>query len=190
MASGDTGITLLLKQCGHGDRSAESELYSIVYGELRRLAGHYMRYEERGHTLSPTALVNEAYLRLVGAQAADYKDRKHFFHLASQVMRHILVDHARSRLASKRGGSLRRVSLDEKIPMSEAGMTELLGVHEALEKLSLKDPRRARIVQLRYFGGLSVEETATTVGVSQKTVKREWSLARLWLRKKMTERTT
>jgi RNA polymerase sigma factor (TIGR02999 family) len=149
-----------------------------------------MRYEQSGHTLCPTALVNEAYLRLMGAQSADYKDRKHFFYLASHVMRNVLIDHARNRLASKRGGSLRQITLDERIPMSQEGMEELLNVHEALEKLSSKDPRKARIVQLRYFGGLSVEETAEIIGVSQKTVKREWSLARLWLQRSMTERTT
>jgi RNA polymerase sigma factor (TIGR02999 family) len=186
MAAGDANVTLLLKQWSTGDRNAESQLYSIVYGELRRLAGHYMRHEQPGHTLCPTALVNEAYLRLVGHQPADYRDRKHFFYLASQVMRHILVDHARTRLASKRGGSLRQVTLDDRIPMSDAGMAELLGIHEALEKLSSKDPRKARIVQLRYFAGLSVEETAAIIGTSEKTVKREWSLARMWLHNEMT----
>jgi RNA polymerase sigma factor (TIGR02999 family) len=188
MTAGETRITLLLKQWSDGDRNAESQLYSIVYGELRRLAGHYMRREQPGHTLRPTALVNEAYLRLVGGQPADFQNRKHFFYLASQVMRHILVDHARSRLASKRGGSLRQVTLDDQIPMSDAGMTELLAVHEALEKLSSKDPRKARIVQLRYFAGLSVEETAAIIGTSEKTVKRDWSLARLWLQQELAER--
>ena len=190
MAADVTNITVLLKQWSHGDRCAESRLYSIVYDELRRLAGKYMRYEQPGNTLCPTALVNEAYLRLVGTQPANYKDRKHFFYLASQVMRHILVDHARSRLASKRGGSLRQVALNDKIPISEAGMAELLAVHEALENLSSRDPRKARIVELRYFTGLSVGETAAILGLSEKTVKREWSLARMWLRKEITESST
>jgi RNA polymerase sigma-70 factor, ECF subfamily len=186
MTGKDGSVTLLLRQWVSGDKRAESDLYSIVYNELRRMAGAYMRREEPGHTLRPTALVNEAYLRLVGNQPADLKDRKHFFYLASQVMRHILVDHARRRLASKRGGSVAHVELDDQIGMSEAGVTEVLSVHEALDKLAAKDPRKAQIVQLRYFAGLSVEQTAEVIGRSEKTVKREWSLAREWLHHEIT----
>lgn len=181
-------LTLLLKQCNDGDKDAESRLITLVYRELRRLAGHYMRHERAGHTLQPTALVHEAYVRLMGQESAKWHDRKHFFSAASRVMRNVLVDHARSHRAAKRGGEFQQVTLDGEIPMSETGWSEVLAVHEALDKLAAEDPRKARIVELRYFTGLSVEETADLLSVSAKTVKRDWSLARIWLHQEIAGR--
>jgi RNA polymerase sigma factor (TIGR02999 family) len=158
-----------------------------VYEELRRQAGRAMRREGDAHTLQATALVHEAYLRLVDQQRVQWRNRAHFFAIAAQMMRRVLVDHARTRLAAKRGGELQRVTLgDVGAGPAEAGDgdgVDVLALHEALERLALLDPRQARLVELRYFGGLGIEETAEALEVSPATVKRDWAVARAWLRR-------
>src|SRR5262249_1120927 len=153
----------------------------VVYGELRRLAGSYMRRERQDHTLQATALVHEAYLKLVEQRSVNWQSRAHFFGVAAQLMRRILIDHARGHLRQKRGGEQKKLSLDQAYIFSEQQSAELLAVDEALERLSKLDPRQARVVELRFFGGLSVEEAAEVLGVSPKTVKRDWSVAKTWL---------
>jgi RNA polymerase sigma factor (TIGR02999 family) len=175
-------VTLLLGKLTQGSRVAEAELIPLVYKELRRIAGYYMRDERVSHTLQPTALVNEAYLRLADQTRVDWRNRAHFFGVAAQMMRRILVDHARERAAAKRGGHRARIDLDQ-IEFGPAleGCEELLAVEEALTRLRAFDPQQERIVELRYFGGLTVEETADVLGVSPRTVKREWAMAKAWL---------
>lgn len=177
-------ITRLLGELRAGRQDAASRLVPVVYGELRRMAAHYMRWERQDHTLQPTALVHEAYLRLVG-QREDWRNRAHFFGVAAQLMRRILVDHARGHQAEKRGGAWPKVSLDEAFVYSQEKSGELLAIDEALARLEQWDPRQSRIVELRFFVGLTVEETAEVLGVSPKTVKRDWSVARAWLRGEM-----
>lgn len=175
-------VTVLLHRIKEGDDKAQQELIPLVIAELRRLAGHYMKNERIGHTLQPTALVNEAYLRLAGYHQMDWQDRSHFIGVAASVMRQVLIDHARKRTASKRGGGQEDVSLDDSDGMlSDAQSAELLDLDEALSDLAKLSPRQAKIVELRYFGGLSVEETAEALGISPITVKRDWSAARAWL---------
>jgi RNA polymerase sigma factor (TIGR02999 family) len=181
MGSSPGEVTNLLIQLRHGNRDAESRLMPLVYGELRRLAGRYMRGERPGHTLQATALVHEAYLRLVGHQEVDWQNRAHFFGVAASLMRRILVDHARAKLAKKRGGADQKVSLDEAVLVQPETSPQFLALDEALERLAKRDPRQARIVDLRYFGGLSEEETAEVLGISVRTVKRDWNVARAWL---------
>jgi RNA polymerase sigma factor (TIGR02999 family) len=155
----------------------------LVYDELRRLAGYYMRDERRGHTLQPTAVVHEAYLRLAGQDWAEWQDRAHFIGVAARQMRRILVDHARQHVAAKRGGTPVKVDLDaHPNGFSESKSAEILSVDEALARLRKLDSRQAEVVELRYFGGLTVEETASHLGVSTRTVKRDWSVGVLWLR--------
>ena len=178
------GITQLLDDWSGGDRAALERLLPIVYGELRRLAGRELRRERAGHTLQPTALVHELYVRLVDQRRASWENRAQFFAVAAQLMRRILVDHARARIAAKRGGSSPRVSLDEAgdaIDTSIAPAFEVLAVDRALTRLAILDPEQARIVELRFFSGLSVEETAHVLGRSPRTIKREWRLAKAWL---------
>jgi len=153
----------------------------VVYNELRRLAQRYMRNERPNHTLQPTALVHEAYLRLVGQRAVSWQGRAHFFGVAAQLMRRVLVDHARAQHAEKRGGNESRVELDEALAPSKEKTVELLALDEALNRLAKRDPRQARIVEMRFFGGLSEEETARVLDVSTRTVKRDWTVARAWL---------
>jgi len=174
-------VTLLLSALSQGDRNAASKLVPVVYGELRRLAGSYMRRERQDHTLQATALVHEAYLKLVEQRSVNWQSRAHFFGVAAQLMRRILIDHARGHLRQKRGGEHKKISLDQAYIFSEQQSAELLAVDEALERLSKLDPRQARVVELRFFGGLSVEEAAEVLGVSPKTVKRDWSVAKTWL---------
>jgi RNA polymerase sigma-70 factor, ECF subfamily len=174
-------VTLLLSALSQGDRNAASKLVPVVYGELRRLAGGYMRRERQDHTLQATALVHEAYLKLVEQRSVNWQSRAHFFGVAAQLMRRILIDHARGHLRQKRGGEHKKISLDQAYIFSEQQSAELLAVNEALERLSKLDPRQARVVELRFFGGLSVEEAAEVLGVSPKTVKRDWSVAKTWL---------
>jgi len=174
-------VTRLLNELRNGDRTAEVKLMPLVYDELRRRAAHYMQGERRDHTLQPTALVHEAYLRLVEQREVP-ENRTHFLAVAAQLMRRILVDHARARQADKRPAPEQRISLDKALIFSEDRSSEFLALHEALERLAQWDPRQSRIVELRYFGGLSVEETAQVVGLSGTQVKREWSHAKAWLR--------
>ncbi len=158
-----------------------SELISVVYNELRRLAAHYMKAERPDHTLQPTALVHEAYLRLVGRGQRDWKDRAHFFAVAADTMRTLLVDHARARLAAKRGGGRTRTELGDTAETNCLEGEDLIALDEALSRLAVQDARQARIVELRYFGGLDIREVAAVLGISERTVKREWSMAKAWL---------
>ena len=176
-------VTQLLMDWGKGDQAALERLLPLVQQELHRLASHYMRRERPGHTLQPTALINEAYLRLAGQQIS-WEGRAQFFGIAARLMRQILVDHARARRNAKRGGDLRQVSLAvaEGLP-GRSG--DLLALDDALKSLAEAGPQQARVVELRYFGGLTVEETAELLGVSPSTVEREWRAARAWLRKEM-----
>lgn len=185
MTAEPENVTQLLERWGGGDESALCELMPIVYGELRRLAAAYLRRERRGHTLQPTALVNEAYLKLVDQRRARWQNRAQFFGVAAQLMRRILVDHARSRQAAKRGGEHFRLSLEQIDPASNSPDLSLLAVHEALERLAAIDAEQVRVVELRFFGGLSIEETAEVLGVGHATVEREWKMARAWLRREL-----
>ena len=180
-------VTGLLLAWGRGDQSAADRLVPAVYEELRRHAERAMRREGGEHTLQATALVHESYLRLVDQRRVQWRNRAHFFAIASTVMRRILVDHARARLTAKRGGGAAPVSLAAAEPATPEGTDEadLLALHEALEKLAVLDPDQARLVELRYFGGLTIEETAEALAVSPATVKREWALARAWLRREL-----
>jgi RNA polymerase sigma factor (TIGR02999 family) len=174
-------VTVLLAQLADGDEQAASRLVPLVYSELRHMAARYMRRERVDHTLQTTALVHEAYLKLVEQTSASWENRAHFFGVAAQVMRHILVDHARGHLREKRGGGQPVLQLDEGMVFSPEQSSELLEVDTALRRLTQLDPRQGKIVELRFFGGLTVEETATVLGISPKTVKREWRVAKAWL---------
>jgi RNA polymerase sigma factor (TIGR02999 family) len=178
-------ITHLLNEWSDGDRRALDKLTPLVYEELRHQAARYLRRERPGHTLQTTALIHEAYLRLIDAKDVHWQSRTHFFAIAANIMRRILVEHARRRAADKRGGSQLRVQLDEKLAVADAGDVDLLAIDEALDTLAAIDPQQARVVELRFFSGLNVEETATVLGVSPKTVKRDWSVARAWLRREI-----
>jgi RNA polymerase sigma factor (TIGR02999 family) len=178
-------VTDLLNDWGHGDQEALNKLMPLVYDELRRLASRYLRNERAGHTLQTTALVHEAYLKLVDQKNGTWENRVQFFAAAAQVMRHILVDYARSRRAFKRGGEYCRLSLDEAFISSQEKDPDLLTLHEALNSLGAIDTQQSRVVELRVFGGLTVEETAEALEISPRTVKREWSMAKAWLHKQM-----
>jgi RNA polymerase sigma factor (TIGR02999 family) len=180
-------VTRLLVAWGDGDRAALDRLMPLVHTELRRLARHYMSRERPGHTLQSTALVNEAYLRLVEQEGMRWENRAHFFGIAARLMRQILVEHARSRQAAKRGGGQYRLSLSRVDRSASRPDVNLIALDEALGRLEALDPQKSRIVELRYFGGLSIEETAEVIGVSPATVKRDWSMARAWLRSEIGE---
>jgi RNA polymerase sigma factor (TIGR02999 family) len=179
-------ITQLLVRWHDGDQAALEELLPLVYREMRRLAGYYLRHERPDHTLQPTALVHEAYLRLVGEKEIDWQNRAHFFGIAAVRMRQILVEHARSRRAAKRGGGEYRLSLSEANRVAEKRDVDLLALDDALRRLEELDPQKSRIVELRYFGGLTIEETAEALRISPATVKRDWRLARAWLRSEIS----
>jgi RNA polymerase sigma-70 factor (ECF subfamily) len=181
-------VTLLLSALTRGDDGAASKLIPVVYDELRRLAGSYMRRERADHTLQATALVHEAYLKLIEQRSVNWQSRAHFFGVSAQLMRRILIDHARGHTREKRGGEQKKVSLDEAFVFSEKQADELLAVDDSLNLLAKIDPRQARVVEMRFFGGLSVEETAEVLGVSPKTVKRDWSVAKAWLYADLKER--
>jgi len=187
MISASEDVTRLLVNWSNGDQAALDKLLPLVNDELRRLARRYMRRESPGHTLQTSALVNEAYLRLIDQKHVQWQNRAHFFGIAAQLMRRILIDHARSHHYAKRGGGALKVSLDEAAAVTEARAAELLAVDEALEKLTAMDERKGRIVELRFFGGLTEEETAEVMGVSSPTVQREWRAAKAWLRRMLTE---
>jgi RNA polymerase sigma-70 factor, ECF subfamily len=178
-------ITHLLHEWSAGNERALEELTPLVYEELRRQAARYLRRERQGHTLQTTALIHEAYLRLVGARDMQWQGRAHFFAIAANLMRRILVDHARRRDAHKRGGDQARLPLDEALAIAEESHVDLLALDEALDRLAAFDAQQARVVELRFFSGLSVEETATALGVSPRTVKSDWALARAWLRREI-----
>lgn len=181
-------VTDLLNDWSTGDHEALNKLMPLVYDELHRLASRYLRHERPGHTLQTTALVHEAYLKLVDQKNANLQNRVQFFAVAAQVMRHVLVDYARSRKAAKRGGDYRRLSLDEAAISSEEKDADLLVLNEALDNLAAIDPQQSRVVELRVFGGLTVEDTAKALGISPRTVKREWSMAKAWLHQRIKDR--
>lgn len=183
--SSSTRINRLLADWGQGNEEARDALIPVVYGELRRLARRHLWRERPDHTLQSAALVNEAYLRLVRQGTPQWQNRAHFFGVAAQLMRHILVDHARNRVAAKRGGSTPRLALDpELVPAQNPGI-DIVALDDALDKLSELDPQQGRLIELRFFGGLSIEETAVVLGVSPATVKREWATARAWMRREL-----
>jgi RNA polymerase sigma factor (TIGR02999 family) len=173
--------TQLLRAWASGDAGALEQLTPRVYEELRRIAGHFMQNEQPGRTMQTTALVHEAYLKLIDVTNVDWQHRSHFFAIAAQVMRHILLDSARRRLAGKRGGPAPHVNLDEALDVSSSKAREVIALDDALNGLEKVDPRKAKVVELRFFAGLSVEETATVLDVSADTVMRDWKLARAWL---------
>jgi RNA polymerase sigma factor (TIGR02999 family) len=183
-------ITQLLLAWSQGDRSALDQLIPLVHEQLRRLARHYMAQERPGHTLQTTALVNEAYLRLIDASQVQWQNRAHFFAVSAQLMRRVLVDFARSHHQLKRGGEARRVSLDEALVVSEDQGADLVALDDALSALSVLDGRQSQVVELRFFGGLSVEETAEVLKVSPTTVRRDWTLARAWLHHELSKTVT
>jgi RNA polymerase sigma-70 factor (ECF subfamily) len=184
MSIPDGQVTVLLKAMKGGDTSAADRLFPLVYQELHRLAETYMHRERKDHTLQPTALINEAYLRLA-REDIDWQNREHFIGVAANVMRRVLVDHARARNAAMRGGGLVRVELEDNVAVSEERSDEVLLLDDALTRLEALNPRQARVVELRYFGGLSVEQVASILGVAPRSVKRDWALARIWLFKEI-----
>ncbi len=180
-----TDVTDLLIDWGRGDQEALNKLMPLVYDELHRLASRYLRRERPGHTLQTTALVHEAHLKLVDQRNPKLQSRVQFFAAAAQVMRCVLVDYARNRRAFKRGGDYLRLSFDEAAVSSKENDADLLALNEALNRLAAIDPQQSRVVELRVFGGLTVEETAEALGISTRTVKREWSMAKAWLHRQL-----
>ncbi|MGE0593261.1 MAG: sigma-70 family RNA polymerase sigma factor [Vicinamibacterales bacterium] len=179
-------VTRLLDGLNAGDEQALPRILPLVYDELRRIAARRLHHEPAGHPLQATALVHEAYLRLAGQHEVRWKNRGHFFAVAAQAMRRVLVDHARARLADKRGGVQARVPLDDVVVASEPPPGDLVALDDALDRLARHDPHQARLVELRFFAGLTVEETADVLGISDTTVKREWRMARAWLHREMS----
>jgi RNA polymerase sigma-70 factor, ECF subfamily len=178
-------VTRLLSNWSKGDSEARDAVFPLVYDELRKLAASYLRRERSDHTLQATALVHEAYMRLVEHEHANFQNRQHFFGASAQLMRRILVDHARGRLTAKRGSASTRVELTEAIAMSQDQPAEMLALDESLTRLASLDSQQARVVELRVFAGMSVEETAEVMSISPATVKREWALAKAWLLRQM-----
>jgi RNA polymerase sigma-70 factor, ECF subfamily len=176
-----TEVTALLRQWGQGDEAALEQLMPLVYRELHQIAGRHLRHEQAGHSLQATALVHEAYLRLIEAKEVSWQDRAHFLALSARVMRHILVDHARSRRYQKRGGDAARVSFDEALVVATEPAQDFAALDDALEALATVDKRKSDVIELRFFGGLTVEETASVLKVSPDTVMRDWRLAKAWL---------
>ena len=179
-------ITQLLAKWSDGNQAALDELYPLVYEELHRLARRYMSRERKGHTLQTTALINEAYVRLVDQRNVQWANRSHFFAISAQIMRRILIDHARRHAYAKRGGGARQVSLDETAAVIQDNLSEFLRLDEALTSLAQLDPRRSQVVELRYFGGLNNEEIADVLKISENTVIRDWNMARAWLYRQLS----
>lgn len=178
-------VTVLLSRWSQGDRQALDDLTPLVYNELRRLAKSYLRRERSDHTLEGTALVHEAYLRLIDQRQVEWRNRNHFFALAAELIRRILVDHARARVAAKRGGSSFKLSLDEAMAPAEEKDLDLVALDDALQALARTDTQQSRIVELRYFGGLTIEEAAEVLEISPATVKRDWAMAKAFLKREM-----
>jgi RNA polymerase sigma factor (TIGR02999 family) len=179
-------VTLILARLREGRQEAANELVPLVYGELRRMAGAYMQHERPGHTLQATALVHEAYMRLVGEESVEWQNRAHFFAIAAHTMRQVLLDYARRRHADKRGGiNARKVDIDAELLVGENTLEDVIAIDEALERLAAIDPRQSRLVELRFFAGLSVEEAAEVMGISAVTVKRDWRMAKAWLHREL-----
>jgi len=185
MPADSTQINLLLDQHRDGQPEAFEQLMALVYDDLRKLAAWQLQSERTDHTLQPTALVHEAWLKLAHRNPVDWQNKAHFFALAAQVMRHILVDYARTRHREKRGGGQIKVGLEDVLNLSASSQPELIALDDALKTLAEKDERKSRIVELRYFGGLGIEETAEVLGISATTVRREWTMAKAWLRREM-----
>ncbi len=183
-------VTQLLLNWQAGDQLARDQLLEAVYGELRRQAARYLRQERPDHTLQPTALVHEAYLQLIDQSSVNWENRAHFFGVAARLMRRILVDHARAHRAEKRGRGEEQLALDEAIGVPQPKDLNILALNDAMEELERLDEKQSRIVELRYFGGLSIEETATVTGVSPATVKREWAMAKAWLQAQLKKAST
>ena len=182
-------ITLLLQKVKQGQTEAADELVRLVYQELRRIAAAYLWKERPGHSLQPTALINEAWIRLADQTQVDWRDRTHFFGVAAQMMRRILVDHARAHRADKRGGGATVLSLDMvEIEATPQKLEEILAIDEVLSRLAQVDPQHGQIVEMHYFAGMTIEETAAALGVSSRTVDREWALASAWLRRELTRK--
>jgi RNA polymerase sigma factor (TIGR02999 family) len=179
-------VTQLLKAWGDGDDAALAQLTPLVYDELHRMAQRCMAREQPGHTLQTSALVNEAYLRLVDVQKVSWQNRAHFFAISARMMRRILTDFARSRHYLKRGGDVRHVTFDEALVVSDQPQTDIVAIDQVLSRLALLDGRKAQVVELRFFGGLSVEETAEVMKISPETVMRDWKFARIWLRRALS----
>jgi RNA polymerase sigma factor (TIGR02999 family) len=183
---GSGAVTQLLSELRGGDQEAANRLVPLVYSELRRMAGAYMQRERPGHTLQATALVNEAYLRLVGGEPGQWQNRAHFFAIAAHTMRQVLLEHARRRHAAKRGGvDARKVDFDAELLIDEHKLEDVLLIDDLLNRLALLDPRQSRLVELRFFGGLNLEEAGEVMGVSPTTLKREWRLAKAWLSREL-----
>ena len=178
-------ITRILASLQGGDREAFGAVFPLVYDELRRMARNRMRAERPGHTLSPTALVHEAYLKLAGLERIEWRNRAQFFALSAQAMRQVLVDHALKKKAQKRGGGEIHVTLDEEVPGGDPPVEEVLALDEALKRLEASHPRRVRVVVCRFFAGMEVDEIAAALGVSEATVKRDWTAARAWLNREL-----
>ena len=181
-------VSKLLLNWGQGDQAAREALIPLVYDELRRLARRHLRRERPDHTLQSAALVNEAYLRLIRQDQPQWQNRAHFFGVAAQLMRHILVDHARHRAAAKRGAGAPRLALDPEVALPREREVNLVALDDCLNELAALDPQQGRVVELRFFGGLSIEETAVVLGISPATVKREWATARAWLQREMKQK--
>ena len=180
-------VTQLLKAWGDGEQQALDQLISLVYAELHRLAHRYMRRERSGHTLQPTALVHEVYERLVDLKNVSWQNRAHFFGVSAHLMRRILVDYARSRRYSKRGGEWRQVPLNEAVALFRDRQTDIIALDDSLRTLAEIDPRKSRVVEMRFFGGLSIKEVAEVLNVSQETVLRDWRLAKVWLLRELSQ---
>ncbi|MFN0084999.1 MAG: sigma-70 family RNA polymerase sigma factor [Blastocatellia bacterium] len=187
MSSTSHEVTKLLIDWGNGDQAALDRLMPMVYAELRQIARRYMSRQNPGHTLQTTGLINEAFLKLVGSKDKHFQNRAHFFGVAAQAMRHILVDYARAKQYEKHGGGAKQVSLDEALVVSVERAAELVALDDALKELAKIDARKSRVVEMRYFGGLSVEETAIVLNVSTITVMRDWSLAKAWLHRELSK---
>ena len=181
-------VTRLLGAWSDGDRQALNDLMPLVYAELHRIARRAWSGQRPGDTLQPTILIHEAYIKLIEQEKPAFQDRSHFFAVAATAMRHILVNHAKANLAAKRGGGGLNLSLDDAEPMIQREAAEVIALHEALEALHAIDPRKSRIVELRYFGGLSIEDTAKVLGISTITVNRDWRLSRAWLSREMKQK--
>ena len=185
-SSRSSRVTQLLEKFEPGDRPAGKQLFAEVYTELRALAARYLHRERNNHTLQPTALVHEVYLKLVGQTSVDWQGRAHFLAIAAKAMRQILVDHARRHRAAKRGGNRHRITLDDNLVIDSRRDVDLLALEDALTKLTKLDPRQAQMVELRFFGGLSIEEVAKVMGISKRSVEREWTMVRAWLRRELS----
>jgi RNA polymerase sigma factor (TIGR02999 family) len=181
-----SALDAIIQDIQKGDGAATEKLFALMYEDLHRLAQRYLGRERRGHTFQPTALIHEAYLKLIGQSGIDWKGKTHFFAVGAQAMRRILIDHERGRRRAKRGGKRLRIELDENVALSPQRDEDIVALDEALSKLAKSDPRQATIVELRFFGGMSVAEVAEVLGISKRTVESEWTMVRAWLRRELT----